>query len=256
MLKGLLFTLLIFSFLFFNSFSQGKRFSSDNPSNEELNPVSQSELTFDQTAPDGSAILPGSWMIGVLADVSFPFGDAFKNFAGTGFSGHLFIGYSVVKAFQVTMRVGYVKFGEKSQDFSFLGKIAQEGYTVNQNFSQVPILLGGYFTPELDPSCLGGPGSCFSGSLFHPYVGVNFGMFIQNYKWEQNYSYGGMTQTYEETESDTKFGIVPSVGSYYDVSPNIRLNLGLEWAYIFHEAEVGESNINYLSINFGGAYNF
>jgi len=73
MLKGLLFTLLIFSFLFFNSFSQGKRFSSDNPSNEELNPVSQSELTFDQTAPDGSAILPGSWMIGVLADVSFPF---------------------------------------------------------------------------------------------------------------------------------------------------------------------------------------
>ncbi len=256
MLRGLLCAFVLFSFVSFDSFSQETHFSSDNSLFKKSNFDPQSELTVDQTTPDGSAMLPGSWMVGVLADVSFPFGDSFKNFAGTGFSGHLFVGYSVVKAFQVTLRAGYVKFGEKSQDFSFLGKIEQEGYTVNQNFSQVPILLGGYFTPELDPSCLGGPGSCFSGNLFHPYVGINFGMFIQNYKWEQNYSYGGMTETYEETESDTKFGIVPSVGSYYDVSPNIRLNLGLEWAYIFHEAEEGESNINYLSINFGGAYNF
>ncbi len=204
---------------------------------------------------DGGMPLLGSWLLGVSGDVSFPFGKDFKEFAGTGFSGHFSAGYLFLKNFLVSLSVGYVKFGEKSQSLDFgLAKITQ-GNEITQNFSQIPILVGGEFYPDLGPDCLGL--GCLSGGIFNPYVGLDFGYFAQKYTYKSTYSYGGFTESYEESESEGKFGIVPKIGALYGIGPNVNLKAGVSLNYIFHKAaDQGGSNINYLSLNFGASYNF
>jgi len=61
----------------------------------------------------------------------------------------------------------------------------------------------------------------------------------------------------DEFEESTIFGITPSVGTYFKISEKIKLILSADYYYLFDKADEeisGSANINYLSINFGGAY--
>ena len=112
--------------------------------------VSESETNLNSDLPidmpdDIAKLIPGSFMVGLLADVSFPFGEAFKSYAGTGFSGHVFAGYSVLNTLLLTLKVGYIKFGEKENPLPGFAKAAQEDYTLTETNSQIPILFGGQY---------------------------------------------------------------------------------------------------------------
>jgi opacity protein-like surface antigen len=210
---------------------------------------------------DVTKLIPGSFMIGLLADVSFPFGEEFKKYAGTGFSGHVFAGYSILNSLLLTFKVGYIKFGEKEVDLNMLNKITQEGYSFTQTNSQIPILIGGQYMLGLDPSCLG----CLTGSLIQPWIGCQFGIFFKNFSQVSNYPFEEINGTLKKSaqfttdtfeESSTIFGIVPTIGTFYGISENVKLNISIEYSYLFEEADVGASNINFLSINAGAAYTF
>ncbi|MBT8385928.1 MAG: hypothetical protein KJO12_00825, partial [Ignavibacteria bacterium] len=55
---------------------------------------------------DVGKLIPGSIMIGVLGDVTFPFGEDFKKYAGSGWSAHVYGGYSFLNTLQLTLKVG------------------------------------------------------------------------------------------------------------------------------------------------------
>ena len=205
----------------------------------------------------------GTFMLGAVADVSFPFGEEFKAYSGTGFSGHILAGYSVLNNLLLTLKVGYIKFGEQDIDLGGFAKISQDGYSATATNSQVPLLFGAYFTPGLDPTCLGGSGNCFSGNLFSPYVGLQAGLFFKTYTFNSTYPYGEygdsfqqVPDTHEENENSTIFGLVPTVGTFYSLSEDINLNVSAEYNYLFEEADVDAANISFLSINLGVLYKF
>ncbi len=131
--------------------------------------LNKSEATSTNDLPtklpgDEGKLIPGSIMIGLLGDITFPFGEDFKKYAGTGWSGHVYGGYSFLNTLQFTLKVGYIKFGEQDVDFSQLAKTTQEEYTQTLTNSQIVILLGIIYTIGLDPSCLGLP-NCITGGV-------------------------------------------------------------------------------------------
>ena len=71
-------------------------------------------------------------------------------------------------------------------------------------------------------------------------------------KYEETFSENGFSDTYEE--SDTKFGVTGLLGSSYSLSRNIQLIGGVNYAYVFHEAEQDGSNINYASVFLGFSF--
>ncbi len=208
---------------------------------------------------DATDFIPGSLMIGLLGDVTFPFGEEFKNYAGTGWSVHTFGGYSVLNSLILTAKVGYIKFGEVETDYGLLkkGSAINEGSAQSNN--QWVISLGGQYLPVLDPSCLSCLGTVNEGG-FKPFIGLSLCLIFKIYIYklldvQGFYKLENITQAGETfEENSTIFGISPSVGTYFSVSENVRLIINLEYSYLFEEADVGASNINYLSINFGGAY--
>ncbi len=258
MLRWLFFIILIFLSVHLSSLAQHKP-SSDFSNNDEKSEIKfQNQIIPAQQPSDVSSLVPGSLMLGLLADVSFPFGEDFKKYAGTGFSGHVIAGYSILNVLMVSLKVGYIKFGEKDVDFG-LTKISQEEFSATQTNSQVPLLVGLYYTPGFDPTCLGTPGSCFYGGLLNPFIGLQFGPFFKTYtyKYEYNYILGkpsGIAETMETSESSTIFGIVPTAGTYYNISEKVRLIGFLEYNYLFEEADVDAANISFLSISLGASY--
>jgi len=95
-------------------------------------------------------------MIGLLGDVTFPFGEEFKNYAGTGWSVHAFGGYSVLNSLILTAKVGYIKFGEVETDFGLLEKVSAVNEGSIQSNNQLIISLGmQYLLGGLGQSCLG-----------------------------------------------------------------------------------------------------
>jgi outer membrane protein W len=150
--------------------------------------------------PDAVEFAKGLIMLGILADVSFPMGgdDEFGHVAGTGFSGHIVLSYLLSPDFMLALRAGYIKFGAQTEEGS------EQGYTYSyeDNYSQIPILLGAYYLIHTK----GG---------FKPYLGLALGVFLQNYavKWEEEYL--GQNWSLDETFSNTSFGIVPEIGFYY-----------------------------------------
>lgn len=228
--------------------------------------ASESETDLNSDLPAGlpgdvGKLIPGSIMIGLLADVSFPFGEDFKKYAGTGWSGHIYAGYSFLNTLQFTLKIGYIKFGE--QDVDLFAKTTQEEYSLTETNSQIAVLLGVLYMLGLDPSCLGLP-NCVTGGLLLPYFGFQCGPYFKTWKsimtlpvYEINKTLqktAQTSQTIEETESNTIFGIAPIVGAYYGITDKIRLNVGLEYSYLFEEADVGASNINFLSVFAGVAF--
>jgi hypothetical protein len=181
---------------------------------------------------DMKEFVKGMIILGILADASFPLGGEgtdtdpkFGHIAGTGFSGHIVLGYIVAKSWLLTLRGGYIKFGEKtgSEDFGF----ANWNYT--DNFSQIPILIGAYYlfnTP----------------SAFKPYIGLALGIMIQNYKYEGTGTYEifpGQTETFSESadKSSTGFGLVPSLGTYYLLG-SVMIQLAVEYNILFGALEL------------------
>ena len=70
------------------SFSQMKlNLPSDIESDEKFSDM-KLDLNKTESPADATSFIPGSIMLGLLGDVTFPFGEEWKNDAGTGGSRH------------------------------------------------------------------------------------------------------------------------------------------------------------------------
>jgi outer membrane protein W len=187
---------------------------------------------------DMKDFIKGMIILGILADVSFPLGGdgtdedpGFGHIAGTGFSGHGMIGYLVTKSWMLTLRGGYVKFGEKTNTYNDVNGTI----TFTDNYNQIPILLGAYYLINTP-------------SAFKPYIGLLLGVMIQNYTFDGTYSYSFGGQTYTDTETadktSTGFGIVPALGCYYLLG-SVMINLAVEYNILFGNLELTEDDYDY-----------
>ncbi len=188
-----------------------------------------------ELAPSGQMeLLRGLFLIGLALDVAFPIGDDFSNFAGTGFSAHAFIAYMVARSLMLTLSVGYIKFGDvdSSQDFG-------EGFTSTQtnSHSQIPILFGFNYLFNM------------KGAL-RAYLGLAFGLFLLCDTFSFTSTFFGQTESDEQSESSSKFGIVPRFGLMY-MTAAIIFSLNVTYSIIFHEAIAGgSSNLTQLGLVF------
>jgi len=210
---------------------------------------------------DVTDFIPGSLMIGLLGDVTFPFGEEFKNYAGTGWSVHAFGGY-ILNPFIFTLKAGYIKFGEVETDYGLLekGSAINEGSIQTNN--QFIISLGlQWLLAGLDPTCL----AAIASGAIQPYIAIALCLIFKTYTYQfiRQLGFNKVANTMqlndEFEESSTIFGITPSVGTYFNVSENIRLILSADYYYLFDKADeeiAGSANISYLSLTFGGAYSF
>lgn len=168
---------------------------------------------------DMQELVKGLMLLGVLGDVSFPMGNdsGFKHIAGTAWSGHLEFSYFVSPAFRLMFRAGYINFGTQTESDEGQGY----SYNYEDTFSQIPILVGGYYMIP-------------TGSGFKPYIGLALGAFFQTYKvnWQWDYGYGN--QTVDNSFSNTGFGVVPGVGAYY-MAGKVLVQLAVEYTYIFSD---------------------
>jgi hypothetical protein len=188
-----------------------------------------------ELAPSGQMeLLRGLFLIGLALDVAFPIGDEFSNFAGTGFSGHAFIAYMVARSLMLTLSVGYIKFGDVDSSQDFFGFIS----TQTNSHSQIPILFGLNYLFNMK-------------GAVRVYLGLAFGMFLlcDTYSFTNNTIFG-QTESGEDSESSSKFGIVPRFGLMY-MTAAIIFSLEVTYSLIFHEAgSEGSSNLTQLGIVF------
>jgi outer membrane protein W len=193
------------------------------------------EVPSEVIAPpaDMKEFVKGMIILGLLADVSFPLGgdEDFGHIAGTGFSGHAMIGYVIANSWLITLRGGYVKFGEQTTSGNDFGA----DYTWTDNYNQIPILLGAYYLFN-------------TSSAFKPYIGLALGLIIQNYTFEGTYSYEFGGTTYTDTESadksSTGFGLIPALGAYYMLG-SVMLNLAVEYNVLFGGLELTDADFVY-----------
>ena len=187
------------------------------------------EVPSEVTAPpaDMHELVKGLMLLGILADVSFPMGsdDGFKHIAGTAWSGHVEFSYFVSPMFRIMFRAGYINFGtqttEGSEDIGF-GQTYT--YKYEDTFSQIPILIGGYYMIA-------------TGSGFKPYIGVAIGLFFQTYKvnWQDDFI------SLDQSFTNTGFGVVPGLGAYY-MAGNVLIQLAVEYTYVFSDVPTVEYN--------------
>lgn len=184
--------------------------------NKNLNLTLPSEIV---PPSDMQELVKGLMLLGVLGDVSFPMGNdsGFKHIAGTAWSGHLEFSYMVSPAFRLMFRAGYINFGKQTEEGEEFGY----SYNYEDTFSQIPILVGGYY---MIPTASG----------FKPYVGVAVGAFFQTYKVNWVESYLGDTWTLDNSFSNTGFGVVPGIGAYY-IAGSVLVQLAVEYTYVFSD---------------------
>lgn len=176
-------------------------------------------------------LIKGLFLLGLALDVSFPIGDDFSNFAGTGFSGHAVLAYLIARSIMLTLSAGYISFGQK--EFG-------DGTNFSQTFchSQIPIILGLNYLFDM------------KGAL-RLYLGLALGLFILRDSFTNTFTQFGQTQTVEGDDSSTKFGIVPRAGLYY-MTAAIILSMQVSYSLIFHEAGgEGSSNLAHFGILVG-----
>lgn len=217
-----------------------------------------SSYTPVESPADATNFIPGTIMLGLLGDVTFPFGEDFKNYAGNGWSIHGFGGYSILNSLILGARIGYIKFGEVETDFSSLDKVSQITEGLLQTNSQVIFALMVQY--------LMGGGSCIgplAGGALNPFIGLSLCLILKSFTAQYlglaGFSkIGNISQSNNEfEENSTIFGISPAVGTYFNVSENFSLVLSADYYYLFDKADEeisGSANINYLSLTFGGAY--
>lgn len=161
-------------------------------------------------------MVKGMMLLGILADVSFPLGsdNGFKHIAGTAWSGHVEFSYFVSPMFRIMVRAGYINFGTQTTE--------DTNYKYEDTFSQIPILVGGYYMFQ-------------TGSGFKPYIGVALGVFFQTYKinWEDEF----LSQPLDASYTNTGFGVVPGLGAYY-MAGSVLIQLAVEYTYIFSDVPI------------------
>lgn len=204
----------LFSFLVVSSLSinaqmklqLSQEISGEQPSSfidNDLESNLKLELPAAVTNPAGNEFLK-MWFVGLMADATFPLGDL-GNAWGTGFSAHAMFGYMIARSLLLNLSVGYVSFSEKE---SIQGE--------ESCFSWIPLSLGlNYiFNP---------------GRKFMPFIGLAATLYFIS----SSYKYTYFNQTYESSNSETEFGIIPRLGAYYMISAAILLSLTAEYNMIF-----------------------
>ncbi|UCH65604.1 MAG: hypothetical protein JSW63_00280 [Ignavibacterium sp.] len=221
------------------------------------------KISLSEAPADATKLIPGSFLVELLGDVTFPFGEVFKTYAGTAWSIHGMAGY-VLEPIIVSLKVGYIRFGDVETDLSSLEKSSQfEKFTAYN--TQVVIALVALLTLSgLDPICP--TPSCLTPITlagFEPFIGVGLCLILKNYFQTIAYTAGAnklvktLQNGSEFEDSSTIFALTPSVGTFFQVSDDIRLILSADYYYLFDKAdeEIEDAgNINYLSITFGAAY--
>jgi outer membrane protein W len=144
------------------------------------------------------------WLVGIMADVTFPMGDLGDAWS-TAFSGHAMIGYMVARSILINLSVGYVKFTEKE---------SVEGADVS--FSWIPLLLGANYI--FNP-----------GKKFMPFIGFALGLYFIS----TSVSISSFGETYDESATDTEFGIAPRAGALFLISAATMISVALEYNMIF-----------------------
>jgi hypothetical protein len=197
------------------------------------------KLPVEVTTPGGmNKIYKGILLLGILADISFPFGDeiesytppyepGFKNIAGTGFSGHVMLSYAVAASVLLAIRAGYIRFGTQYEEMS--NRFFTQTY--ENKYSQIPILFGTYYLFS-------------TGNAFKPYVGLLLGIFLQSYKYTETATDIADPQYIIKATADKSaaaLGIVPALGFYYIFGP-IMLHLAVEYDYLFSKLELKEGD--------------
>jgi len=197
----------------------------------------------DDLPGDESKMIPGSFLVGLLGDITFPFGEAFKNYAGTAWSIHGMGGY-VLDPIMLTLKVGYIKFGEVETDFSSLEKSSQLEIFTAYNTQWVITFAAAFLLSNLGPLCP--TPSCLNTinlAGLEPFISVGICLILKNYFQTIMYNFGAnkLAKTLQNgdtfEDSSTIFAITPSVGTYYQVSDDIRLILSADYYYLFDENE-------------------
>ena len=185
-----------------------------------------------EVAPPGDMkeFFKGLMLLGILADVSFPMGsdNGFKHIAGTGFSGHVEFSYFVSPAFRLVFRGGYINFGKQTTSGSEdLGFGQTYDYSYEDTYSQIPILVGGYYMIP-------------TGSGFKPYIGLAIGVFFETYavNWTEDSGFGEPFSL-DESFTSTGFGVVPAIGAYY-IAGSVLVQLAVEYTYVFSDGPTVE----------------
>jgi len=188
-----------------------------------LNHNLESNLNLDLpqhiTSPGGEFMK--MWLIGIMADVTFPMGDLGDAWS-TAFSGHAMIGYMIARSIMINLSVGYVKFTEKE---------SIEG--ADNSFSWIPLLLSANYI--FNP-----------GKKFMPFIGFALGLYFIS----QSFSYSFFGQNIDESVTDTQFGIAPRVGAMVLVSAAIMITLAMEYNVIFTSGSTSSA----LGILFGAMF--
>ena len=160
-----------------------------------------------ELAPSGEMeMIKGLFLIGLAFDVAFPLGDL-GDFYSTGFSAHAMVAYMIARSILLNLSVGYVSFSEKESIENF-----------DQSFSWIPILLGLNYV--FNP-----------GQNFRPFIGLAFGLYLLR----SSFSGSIFGVSFDESVTNTEFGIAPRIGAYFLVSAAILLSLTAEYNLIFTE---------------------
>ena len=169
----------------------------------------------------------GMIILGVLADLTIPFGDeneGFKHIASTAFSVHAMAAYVVANSIFLAIRAGFISFGTKTTE----GSQGEFSYKYEDSYSQIPILFGAYYLFAMQ-------------SAFRPYIGLALGIFFQSYKVNWQESYGGFFEPFslEKTFTSTAFGLVPTLGFFY-ILGSMMLHVCIDYAFIFSNLPTAE----------------
>ncbi len=187
--------------------------------NNDLESNLKLDLPQHITSPGGEFMK--MWLIGIMADVTFPMGDLGDAWS-TAFSGHAMVGYMIARSIMISLSVGYVKFTEKE---------SIEG--ADNSFSWIPLLLGANYI--FNP-----------GKKFMPFIGFALGLYFIS----QSFSYSFLGQNIDESVTDTEFGIAPRVGAMVLISAAVMITLALEYNMIFTSGSTSSA----LGILFGAMF--
>ncbi|GIV45990.1 MAG: hypothetical protein KatS3mg036_0808 [Ignavibacterium sp.] len=152
--------------------------------------------------------------------VSFPTGD-FGDGAGTGFGATGTFTYSVSPMLDVTGSVGYITWGAKE---TIPG--------IEASSSDIPILVGLRYA--------------FGKGQFLPYVSAETGLHLLSSKVSGSF----LGISFEESDSQTKFGVSPGAGFLYKFNPKTSLDVSAKYNIIFTEG----SSTTHLSVSAGVAF--
>lgn len=169
----------------------------------------------------------GAMNVGGQLTLAVPTGDL-GNVVSTGFGFIGTFGYKYMPNIDITGKIGFVSFGEKSGLSGF----------ADYSFSVIPILVGGKMYLGV-------------GEIL-PYVGADLGLYMSSVSSSSKVEYYNpwtgttTTITSDVSGSDTDLGFSPQFGVKYGLAPNIMLDANLAYNIIF-----SGGNSSYLGINVG-----